>query len=67
MSYETRPNEACSMIIRAIKIEDSPDINHLRTMDGVKETILGIVSERVADTEAFISLPNLKKLVSVCN
>ncbi|GHV39278.1 acetyltransferase [Synergistales bacterium] len=54
MSYEARLNEACAMVIRAIKMEDSPDINHLRTMNGVRETILGIASERVADTEAFI-------------
>jgi putative acetyltransferase len=42
------------MMIRAIKIEDTEDMNRMRTMDGVRENILGIVSERVSDTEAFI-------------
>jgi putative acetyltransferase len=42
------------MNIRAIKIEDAADMNRLRTMDGVREGILGIKSERVTDTEAFI-------------
>jgi putative acetyltransferase len=40
--------------IRAVKIEDAPDINQMRTMDGVRENILGMTSERIADTEKFI-------------
>ncbi|MDR1621319.1 MAG: GNAT family N-acetyltransferase [Synergistaceae bacterium] len=42
------------MNIRAVKIEDAADMNRLRTMDGVRENILGMISERVTDTEAFI-------------
>jgi putative acetyltransferase len=42
------------MNIRAVKIEDAADMNRIRTMDGVRENILGITSERVVDTEAFI-------------
>ena len=42
------------MIIRPIKIEDAVDINRMRIMSGVREDILGIASERVSDTEAFI-------------
>jgi putative acetyltransferase len=42
------------MNIRAVKIEDAADINRMRTMDGVRENILGLASERVTDTEAFI-------------
>ena len=42
------------MIIRAIKMEDAPDFYGLRTMDGVRENILGMVSERPDATENFI-------------
>ncbi|MDR1651746.1 MAG: GNAT family N-acetyltransferase [Synergistaceae bacterium] len=42
------------MNIRAVKIEDAADINRMRTMNGVRENILGITSERVTDTETFI-------------
>jgi putative acetyltransferase len=35
-------------------MEDAADINRMRTMDGVRENILGVVSERVTDAEAFI-------------
>ena len=40
--------------IRAVKIEDAPDINRMRTMDGVRENILGMMSERIADSEKYI-------------
>ena len=42
------------MVIRPIRIEDAADMNRMRIMDGVKENILGLASERLADTEAFI-------------
>ncbi|ADQ39680.1 GCN5-related N-acetyltransferase [Caldicellulosiruptor acetigenus I77R1B] len=41
-------------IIRPVKFEDAEDINEMRRMDGVRETILSITSERIADTEDFI-------------
>jgi putative acetyltransferase len=41
--------------IRAVKIEDAPYINRMRTMDGVRENILGITSERITDSEKYIS------------
>jgi putative acetyltransferase len=47
-------NKEFAMNIRAVKIEDAVDINHMRTMDGVRENILGIASERISDAEAFI-------------
>ena len=40
--------------IRPARIEDAPDIHALRVMEGVRETILALPSERVADTEEFI-------------
>jgi putative acetyltransferase len=42
------------MIVRAIRAEDAADLNRMRTTDGVRENILGIKSERVSDSEAFI-------------
>lgn len=42
------------MLIRAVRIEDAPDLQELRTMEGVRENILGVVSETVAGVEAFI-------------
>ena len=42
------------MVIRPIKTEDAADINRMRTMNGVRENILGMASERVSDAEAFI-------------
>ena len=42
------------MIIRPIKIDDAADMNRMRIMSGVRENILGLASERVSDTEAFI-------------
>jgi len=42
------------MVIRPIKTEDAADMNRMRTMHGVMENILGMASERVSDTEAFI-------------
>lgn len=41
--------------IRPIKIEDAEGINALRVMDGVRENILGITSERVEGSKNFIS------------
>jgi putative acetyltransferase len=40
--------------IRPVKIEDAPYLNKIRTMDGVRENILGITSERLAEAEARI-------------
>ena len=42
------------MLIRPIKVEDAADINRMRRMNGVMENILGIPSERISDSEAFI-------------
>ncbi len=42
------------MHIRSIRIEDAADIQKLRSMEGVRENILGLASEKVADSEAFI-------------
>jgi putative acetyltransferase len=42
------------MIIRPIKIEDAEDVHKMLIMPGVMENILGMPSERVADTEKFI-------------
>ncbi|CDF59144.1 GNAT family N-acetyltransferase [Thermobrachium celere] len=41
-------------IIRPIRFEDAEDVNEMRRMDGVRETILGIKSERINKTEDFI-------------
>ncbi|GFR35547.1 acetyltransferase [Thermobrachium celere] len=41
-------------IIRPIRLEDAEDVNEMRRMDGVRETILGIKSERINKTEDFI-------------
>jgi L-phenylalanine/L-methionine N-acetyltransferase len=41
--------------IRPIKIEDAKYIHEMRTMDGVRENIMGITSERIARAEAFIN------------
>ena len=40
--------------IRAIRTEDAEGINAIRVMDGVRENILGITSERIARSKAFI-------------
>ncbi len=40
--------------IRPVKIEDAAFINEIRRMDGVRENILGIISERAAVSEDFI-------------
>jgi len=42
------------MVIRPINIEDAAALNQMRTMGGVRENTLGMASERVSDTEAFI-------------
>lgn len=44
-----------SFIIRPVKIEDAVFINAIRRQDGVRENIMGIISERTTQTEAFIS------------
>lgn len=41
-------------IIRPVRIEDAASINEIRRMDGVRENILGIISERVTRSEDFI-------------
>lgn len=41
-------------IIRLVKFEDVEDINEMRRMDGVREIILFIISERIVDIEDFI-------------
>lgn len=43
-----------TVITRPIKLEDCEDINEIRRMDNVKESILGIISERVQQSKAFI-------------
>lgn len=40
--------------IRAIRLEDAEGINALRIMDGVRENILGITSERIDKSKSFI-------------
>jgi putative acetyltransferase len=42
-------------IIRPVKIEDAVCINEIRRQDGVRENIMGIISERATRTESFIS------------
>ncbi len=42
-------------IIRPVKIEDAIFINKIRREDGVRENIMGIISERVTRTQSFIS------------
>lgn len=41
--------------IRPIRIEDAKYIHEMRTMDGVRENIMGITSERITRAEAFIN------------
>ena len=43
-----------NFVIRPIKLEDAAGVNELRRMDGVRENILGITSERVVRSEDFI-------------
>jgi putative acetyltransferase len=40
--------------IRPVRVEDAAFINEIRRMDGVRENILGIVSERAAKSEDYI-------------
>lgn len=40
--------------VRPIRISDAPAINEMRRMPGVMENILGVPSERVKGTEAFL-------------
>lgn len=47
------------IVIRPVSIKDAEDINEIRTMTGVRENTLALVSETVAKNEAFIS--NLSK------
>ncbi|WP_099191036.1 GNAT family N-acetyltransferase [Tepidibacter mesophilus] len=53
------------VIIRAVKIEDIPYINEIRRMEGVKENILGISSERLEYTEEFIQNIDINKHILV--
>lgn len=41
-------------IIRPVRIEDAEAANEIRRMDGVRENILGIISERATRSEDFI-------------
>jgi len=41
--------------IRPVKVEDARFLHEMRIMDGVRENILGITSERYCGTEDFIS------------
>lgn len=41
--------------IRAIRIEDAKFINEMRRMEGVRENILGLTSERIGRSESFIN------------
>lgn len=41
--------------IRPVKIEDAPNINEIRRMDGVRENITGLITERITRTEGFIN------------
>lgn len=43
-----------NVLIRPVGIEDAPFINEIRRMDGVRENVLGITSERVTRSEDFI-------------
>lgn len=44
-----------NFIIRPVIIEDAVFINEIRRQDGVRENIMGIISERITRTEKFIS------------
>ena len=44
-----------NLTIRAIKAEDAAQINAIRTMEGVRENTLGIFSERISSSAAFIN------------
>lgn len=41
--------------IRPVKIEDAPFLHEIRIMDGVRENIMGITSERLSRTEKGIN------------
>lgn len=41
--------------IRPVRVEDAAFINEMRIMDGVRENILSVFSERVSSTQAFLS------------
>ena len=41
-------------VIRPVKVEDAEAINEIRRMEGVRENILSIISERAANSENFI-------------
>ena len=41
--------------IRPIRIEDAKYINEMRIMDGVRENIMGVTSERISRSEGFIN------------
>ncbi len=42
------------MFIRPVRIEDAVDLQNFRVMDGVRENILALTSERVTDAEDYI-------------
>lgn len=41
-------------VIRPAKVEDAVSINEIRRMDGVRENILSIISDRAENSESFI-------------
>lgn len=41
--------------IRPVKIEDAPFINEMRRMDGVRENITGLITEKLSRSENFIN------------
>lgn len=43
-----------NFVIRPVRLEDAEDINEMRRMDGVRENILGIFSERISRSEDYI-------------
>ena len=44
-----------NFIIRPVKIEDAVFINEIRRQDGVRENIMGIISERITRAEGIIN------------
>lgn len=41
-------------VIRPVRLEDAKELNEIRRMDGVRETITGIISERISQSEDFL-------------
>lgn len=44
-----------NLTVRPVKMEDAKAINEIRTMDGVRENIMALTSERVTRAESMIS------------